>query len=139
MELVSVCVASDLRLPIFSLMSMRNTKATKNDKIPSTIALSISSSGTWSMLASTNPPDGNYFRSFKYFFSNSTNLPTVKNIKLPMKRKIFSAYVGLDFESMHLNGKQQRRWTIAESENVCHDNFFSHSYLNQEWANYTNH
>lgn len=66
------------------------------------------------------------------------NSPTPKNMRLPMNRKIFSAYVGLDFESMHLNGRHSRnnnhmrRWeTIAESENVCHDNlnlfFFIHT------------
>lgn len=61
-----------------------------------------------------------------------------------MNRKIFSAYVGLDFESMHLNSdgnNNMRRWeTIAESENVCHDNLnsFLRSSHNQEWANYTN-
>lgn len=29
-------------------------------------------------------------------------LPTPKNIRLPMSKKIFSAYIGLGLESMHL-------------------------------------
>jgi hypothetical protein len=64
-------------------------------------------------------------------------------MRLPMNRKIFSAYVGLDFESMHLNGERQQQATmetIAESENVCHDNLNSlyvHTTIKNR-ANYTN-
>lgn len=153
MELESVCVASDLRFPIFSLMSMRNRKATKNDKHPRTIALSIKSSGTWSIDAKTKPPVGeNVFVEFMNKTENDralacrTLVPTHQRQKtldyqwtgkfsqhtsvLTLNRCIWMAKAGSD-------GK-----TIAESENVCHDNLNSlltsiHTTIKNRWTTQT--
>lgn len=152
MELESVCVASVLRLPIFSLMSMRNRKATKNDKHPSTIALSIKSLGTWSMDASTKPPRTEKSEQFAEFMKRKITERTVVVPTHPQQKTLDCQWTGKFSQRTSVLTLNRCIWmakagsdgkTIAESENVCHDNLNSlltsiHATIKNGWTTQTN-
>lgn len=95
---------------------------------PKTIALSTKSDATWSIEAKTRDPNDKTkencsTKTSDYFFY----IPMPKNIRDPTSKKIFSAYVGFDFESMHLNEwvyENVKEKTIGKYNwvKVCHDN-----------------